>query len=95
MEDGKQLIQLFQVIKRVYGVENISTGEFFVTGNARFSALITFCIQLVPSLLVLLPGFSGGAAISYVAVALPHYMDPDNDSGLVMTEDQATWFGEC
>ena len=95
MEDGKQIVQLFQVIKRVYGVENISTGEFFVNRNSRFSALITFCIQLVPSLLVLLPGFSGGAAISYVAVALPHYMDPDNDSGLVMTEDQATWFGEC
>ena len=45
-------------------------------------------------MLVLLPGFTGGAAISYGAVALPHYMDPDNDSGLVMTEEQATWFGE-
>lgn len=51
-------------------------------------------IQLLPSVLVLLPGFTGGAAISYGAVALPHYMDPDNDSGLVMTEEQATWFGE-
>ena len=51
-------------------------------------------IQLFPSVLVLLPGFTGGAAISYGAVALPHYMNPDNDSGLVMTEEQATWFGE-
>ena len=46
-------------------------------------------------MLVLLPGFTGGAAISYGAVALPHYMDPDNDSGLVMTKDQATWFSKC
>ena len=50
--------------------------------------------QLLPSVLVLLPGFTGGAAISYGAVALPHYMDPDNDSGLVMTKDQATWFSK-
>ena len=53
-----------------------------------------FQTQLLPSMLVLLPGFTGGAAISYGAVALPHYIDPDNDSGLVMTEEQATWFGE-
>ena len=53
-----------------------------------------FLLQLLPSLLVLLPGFTGGAAISYGAVALPHYMDPHNDSGLVMTKDQATWFSK-
>ena len=52
------------------------------------------CPQLLVSLLVLLPGFTGGAAISYTAVALPFYMDPDNDSGIVMTPDQASWFGE-
>ena len=50
--------------------------------------------MLLVSLLVLLPGFTGGAAISYTAVALPFYMDPDNDSGIVMTPDQASWFGE-
>ena len=55
---------------------------------------IIFFFQLVPAVLVLLPGFTGGAAISYGAVALPHYMDPDNDSGLVMTKDQATWFSK-
>ena len=43
---------------------------------------------------MLLPGFTGGAAISYGAVALPHYMDPNNESGLVMTKDQATWFSK-
>ena len=56
--------------------------------------LFTCFSQLLPSVLVLLPGFTGGAAISYGAVALPHYMDPDNDSGLVMTKDQATWFSK-
>jgi len=40
----------------------------------------------------LLPGFTGGAAISYAAVALPFYLDPENGSGMVMTEDQASWF---
>ena len=55
---------------------------------------LNFSIQLLPSVLVLLPGFTGGAAISYGAVALPFYMDPDNDSGLVMTKDQATWFSK-
>ena len=57
--------------------------------------LFTCFSQLLPSVLVLLPGFTGGAAISYGAVALPHYMDLDNDSGLVMTKDQATWFSKC
>ena len=45
-------------------------------------------------MLVLLPGFTVGAAISYGAVALPYYMDPDNHSGLVMTKDHATWFSK-
>ena len=45
-------------------------------------------------MLVLLPSFTVGAAISYGAVALPYYIDPENDSGLVMTEDQATWFSK-
>ena len=58
-------------------------------------SILNFSIQLLPSVLVLLPGFTGGAAISYGAVALPFYMDPDNDSGLVMTKDQATWFSKC
>ena len=44
--------------------------------------------------LALLPGFTGGAAISYAAVALPFYLDPENGSGMVMTEDQASWFGK-
>jgi len=44
------------------------------------------------SFLCLLPGFTGGAAISYAAIALPYYMDPENSSGIVMSESQASWF---
>jgi len=47
---------------------------------------------VLSSLLLVLPGFTGGAAISYAAVALPFYLDPDNSSGLVMSKDQASWF---
>ena len=46
------------------------------------------------SILALLPGFTGGAAISYAAVALPFYLNPDNSSGMVMSEDQASWFSK-
>ena len=26
--------------------------------------------------------------------ALPFYMNPDNKSGIIMTQEQATWFGK-
>jgi len=47
---------------------------------------------IVSSILCLMPAFAGGAAISYAAIALPFYMNPDNKSGIIMTQEQATWF---
>jgi len=47
---------------------------------------------VLSTVLALLPGFTGGASITYTAVAVPFYLDPDNKSGLVMTEEQASWF---
>jgi len=42
----------------------------------------------------LLPGFTGGAAISYSAAALPFYTDSSNNSTIQMTESEASWFGK-
>jgi len=54
--------------------------------TARFGNLV------LKTCLALLPGFTGGATISYAAVAMPYYLDPENTSGLVMTIEQASWF---
>ena len=50
--------------------------------------------QFICAFLYLLPGFTGGAAISYFAAALPYYMEPSNNSTIQMTESEASWFGK-
>jgi len=51
----------------------------------------TFRMYLTTAL-CLMPGFTGGAAISYAAISIPYYMDPNNGSSIHMTEAQASWF---
>ena len=58
-----------------------------------FKKLSYEVLQVLSTLLSLLAGFTGGASITYTAVAVPFYLDPHNDSGLVMTQQQASWFG--
>ena len=62
------------------------------TVTTVFGVLCPFLSQVLSSFLALLPGFTGGAAISYAAVALPFYLNQENESGMVMTQDQASWF---
>ena len=62
--------------------------------DSKIRTFLIFLLQVLSTIISLLPGFTGGAAISYAAVALPFYMDPDNGSGLIMTKDQASWFGK-
>jgi len=49
--------------------------------------------MLLISTTVLLPGLAAGSAISFPAVALPHYLKPyDPGTDIVMTDGQASWF---
>jgi len=49
--------------------------------------------MLLISTTVLLPGLAAGSAISFPAVALPHYLKPyDPGTSIAMTDAQASWF---
>ena len=96
MEDGEYSLLYLSKGCHCFQLFNVlDTRKGWVVDSFACYSNLNLSIQLLPSVLVLLPGFTGGAAISYGAVALPFYMDPDNDSGLVMTKDQATWFSKC
>ena len=83
MEDGEKIYVFIQSGEAKAHLSKTFLNRRMVHQNAVKSLTATTAIsllriQLLPSVLVLLPGFTGGAAISYGAVALPHYMDPDN-----------------
>ena len=52
-----------------------------------------YFIQFLSSLICMLPGMTCGCAISFPAASLPGYIDPSNEVGIVMNEEEASWFG--
>ena len=38
--------------------------------------------------------FTRGAANSFTTVSLPQFLQPNNTRGIVMTDEESSWFGE-
>jgi len=47
---------------------------------------------ILSSVLTMLPGITYGATLSYIAVALPFFMNPLNQSGIVLDVEESSWF---
>ena len=45
-------------------------------------------------MVIALPGFTHGAALAYYPVSLPKFTDPNNESGIFMDDEKASWFGK-
>jgi hypothetical protein len=64
-------------------------GEPSVVENLNF-----FPLQLLSAALCILPTASYGCMLTYVSVGLPQFLNNNNTMGLIMDQEEATWFGE-